>query len=94
LSKDWGLLPPLLKAISDCDKATFASALDAYLAKGWGPPAEKLAKYALKETTPRYCGKWCFLSAAVCSIMDFMPELSKKALQYVPVDLIQRRVSG
>jgi hypothetical protein len=86
--KIWVSLPRLFQAVSDKDRSTFADALEEYLVKARGPGSDKSAKVAQKRTNPEYAGKWCFLAAAMCQIMGEVPEISKKAQSYIPVDLL------
>ncbi len=87
--KEYGTLPALFKSIGDHDPVSFAQALDAFLTTSWGPSADRVARHDLKSEHPIYTGKWSIFSAAMCRIMDSAPDLSKKALQYVPIDLVK-----
>jgi len=87
-TKEFAPLPGLFDAIGQRDQAAFAAALETYALKIWGPPAESVARKALGEAGANYTGKWSFFCAAMCAVMGGVPRLSKKALQYVPVDLL------
>lgn len=82
------VLPGLFAAVSHHDVAAATVALERYLVQYWGPPIEKQAKRDLKSVQPVYCGKWCFLSAAMCRVLGTVPDLSLLARRYVPVDLL------
>lgn len=82
------VLPRLFVAVSHRDVPAASAALDDYLAQHWGPPVEKQAKRDLKSAQPVYCGKWCFLSAAMCRVLGVVPDLSPLARRYAPLDLL------
>jgi hypothetical protein len=88
--KEYASLPGLFHAVQRRDIPAFTESLETYATKSWGPPADRVAKKALNQPYPDYSGKWSFFSAAMCSVMGSVPSLSKKALQYVPVDLVAR----
>jgi hypothetical protein len=81
------LLPRLFAGISKKDAAG-VMALEEYLVKHWGPALEKVAKKELKSAKPEYAGKWCLLAAAMCKRLGKVPQLSIKALSYLPVELV------
>jgi hypothetical protein len=87
--KEYANLPALFKSISDRDSVTFAQALDGFLMTSWGPSADRAAKHDLKSEHPIYTGKWSIFSAAMCRIIACVPDLSKKAAQYVPIELVK-----
>jgi hypothetical protein len=86
--KEFSTLPALFNAVERRDKTAFAESLEAFATKTWGPPADRVAKNSLKQTYPDYSGKWSFFCAAMCRVMGGVPAVSKKALQYIPVELV------
>jgi hypothetical protein len=86
--KSLAALPGLLKSVSARDEESFPAAFELYLSNGWGPSADAAARKDLKSKYAIYMGKWCFLSAALCRMMGGVPKLSKKAVQYVPLELV------
>lgn len=88
LHKPWAYLPPLFSAASTGDAGAAASALDDYLLRYWGPQMEREAKRALKSPQPEYWGRWSLFSAACCRMLGHVPEVSKKAGTYIPVELV------
>jgi hypothetical protein len=90
LKKEWAHLPPLFSAAAAQDGDRMPAALEAYLLKYWGPPMEREAKRELRSPNPEYSGKWSLLSAAACRIAGGVPDISKKAMSYVPTDFVTR----
>jgi hypothetical protein len=88
--KQFASLPNLFHATECRDMTMFTDALENYAAKNWGPMVDRRTKSALQQTYPDYAGKWSFLSAVMCDVMGDTPNLSKKALQYIPVELIRQ----
>jgi hypothetical protein len=88
LHKSLSTLPPLLDTIESHDTDAFQKALVDYLLQGWGPSVEKGAKDALRHTYPFYGGRWSIFGAASCRFMEVVPDIPKKAQNYVPIDLI------
>jgi Domain of unknown function (DUF1911) len=80
-------LPAIFHAVEKRDQNSFARALEDYLVKLWGPSADRAARRELKSADPIYTGTWSFFSVALCDLIGFMPDLSKKAKKHVPVDL-------
>lgn len=89
--KQYADLPALFRALGNHDVEGSAAALDSFLSKSWGPAADRAGRGDLKLPYPAYAGKWSMLSAAVCRRIGTIPSLSKKAMQYVPVDLVPRQ---
>ena len=88
--REFASLPGLFDAVERRDMTAFTDSLENYATKSWGPPADRVAKKALSQVHPNHSGKWSFFCAAICSVMGGVPRLSKKALQYVPVELVAR----
>ena len=87
VAPDWLTLPPLFQAAADRDTRRFAQTLDSYLSTSWEPYAKGIRR-SVKNPALIYAGTWNLFSAALCKIMGGVPDLSKKNLSYVPVDLI------
>lgn len=78
----------LLGVVAARNRGAFADKLEKYLTEEWAPRAERAARGDLNSVPPRYVGKFALISAALCQIMGGVPELSPKALIYVPSDLV------
>jgi hypothetical protein len=76
-------------AVLERDHSGFPGKLELYLTKDWGPRLDRGAKEDMSSTPASYTGKWLFFSAALCAVMGDVPALSAKAMQYVPVELIE-----
>jgi hypothetical protein len=70
------------------ERREFGKKLDTYLTKTWGPGADRIAKEDLNSKPSAYVGKWVFFAAALCKVMSEVPTLSSKAMEYVPIDLV------
>jgi hypothetical protein len=79
----------LFLAVVRKDRERFGPALGTYLTQVWGPPLDRSAKYDLDTKPPSYTGKWAFFLAALCSVMHEVPSLPRRAMEYVPVDLVE-----
>jgi hypothetical protein len=86
--KEYAALPSLFQAVNEKNVREFTTALDAFLTASWGPVADRRAKGDLRLPYPAYTGKWSLFSAAMCRRLGQDPQISKKAKQYVPVDLL------
>lgn len=87
--KEYKDLPQLFRAMSDRDAVACEKALESFLTASWGPSADRAARKDLKAPYPLYTGRWSVFSAAACRRIGKPPGLSKKALQYVPLELAQ-----
>lgn len=87
--KEYAALPSLFQAVSDGNVNELGTALEAFLTTSWGPLADRRAKGDLKLPYPAYAGKWSFFSAAICRRIGQVPQLSKKAKEYVPADVLE-----
>lgn len=77
----------MVRAACKGNADAFASALNAFLKEQWGPSADRVAKADLATRPSQYIGTWAFHTAALCKVWRYVPVLSKKAKQYVPIDL-------
>ena len=86
--KPFAAIPRLCRTAAERDRVAFASTLDEYLTSNWGPLVERRTKITLKEKPCDYSGKWSFLAAALCRIMGGVPDLTPRALRYIPIELV------
>jgi hypothetical protein len=87
VAPQWLTLPPLFQSVAERDHRLFAERLETYLSTTWERYA-KVVKRAINDPAPIYFGTWNLVSAALCKIMNSVPELSSKTRGYVPVELL------